>query len=181
MASVFIIESDLAFANALDGALKDRGHQATVLDDGNVAVSQAGKEPPDAIVLCAELPKLSGFSVCNRLKRDAKLQAIPVILISSSASEETFEQHRRLPKKSAQAYLHKPIDVSDLIGTVEELLGIELPSEAPAPAPPASEQTGTRSRLESGVIRESQRPPTSLDDEAAIDALLDGKPRVSAR
>lgn len=166
MANVFIIESDATFAAELDAKFRERGHTTKLLDDGNEAVTLAAQAAPDVFVLCAELPKLNGFSVCNRLKREPKLEAVPVVLISANASAETFEQHRRLPKKSAQAYVHKPVAAAELVSNVERLLGV-----APPPPPePKSERVPMRSPIESGVVLEARGRATSDPD---LDDLLE--------
>jgi len=37
---------------------------------------------------------MSGYSVCNKLKKDESLRTIPLVVISAEATPETFEQHR---------------------------------------------------------------------------------------
>jgi DNA-binding response OmpR family regulator len=45
-----------------------------VSGDGKEGLELARVDRPDAIVLCVELPKMSGYSICNKLKKDDGLR-----------------------------------------------------------------------------------------------------------
>ena len=57
---------------------------------------------------------MNGFSVCNKLKKDPALKDVPLIIMSSESSDETFEQHRKL-RTRAEDYVHKPIAFGELL------------------------------------------------------------------
>ena len=97
---ILLIESDGAFAQQLANALEARGLQARVTGDGKEGLDLARIDRPDCIVLCVELPKMSGYSICNKLKKDEQLKAIPLVIISAEATAETFEQHRKLKTRA---------------------------------------------------------------------------------
>ncbi len=118
MGTVLIIESDVDLASRMQQALRARGLLVEVIADGNEALSHLRLHKPDAIVLCVELGRLSGYSICNKLKKEPTLSPIPLILTSSQATAETFEQHRKL-KTHAQAYIKKPFQLSEF----EEVVG----------------------------------------------------------
>src|SRR5690606_16306970 len=122
MPSILIFESDLSFANELQTEFIRRSCEVSVVDDATVELQQAATTPPDLILLCTELPRMNGFSVCNRLKRDPELRQIPVIIMSANASEENFQQHRNLTNKRADDYVHKPISVDEMIERVQRLI-----------------------------------------------------------
>src|SRR5882672_8604040 len=114
---VLVFESDPAFAGELRTELGRLGLVAQVVDDGNAGLVAAAAEKPDLILLSIELPRMNGFSVCNKLKRDPALKEVPLIIMSSDSTEETFEQHRRL-RTHAEDYVHKPIDFTDLLARI---------------------------------------------------------------
>jgi CheY-like chemotaxis protein len=87
---------------------------AQVVDDGNAGLNAAAAEKPDLILLSIELPRMNGFSVCNKLKKDPGLKDVPLIIMSSDSSDETFEQHRKL-RTRAEGYVHKPIAFGELL------------------------------------------------------------------
>jgi DNA-binding response OmpR family regulator len=76
----------------------------------------AASDKPDLILLSIELPRMNGFSVCNKLKKDPALKDVPLIIMSSESSDDTFEQHRKL-RTRAEDYVHKPIAFGELLST----------------------------------------------------------------
>src|SRR5579859_4864602 len=118
---VLVFESDPAFAGELRSELGKLGCTITVVDDGNVGLQQAAADRPDLILLSIELPRMNGFSVCNKLKKDPALRDVPLIIMSSESSDETFEQHRKL-RTRAEDYVHKPITWADLHARINPLV-----------------------------------------------------------
>ncbi len=127
---ILLIENDAATAAELARALEARGVETRVTGDGKEGMEFARDERPDAIVLCVELPRMSGYSVCQKLRKDEGLKGIPLVLTSAEATEETFEAHRKL-KARADAYLLKPFTAEALLEKLGEL--VQLPA-APAAA-----------------------------------------------
>src|ERR1700753_2603789 len=115
---VLVFESDAAFAAELRSELAKLDCDVTVVDDGNAGLQQAASDVPNLILLSIELPRMNGFSVCNKLKKDPKLKDVPLIIMSSESSEETFEQHRKL-RTRAEDYVHKPISFEDLLARAQ--------------------------------------------------------------
>src|ERR1700733_1263955 len=118
---VLVFESDAAFAGELRSELGKYGCTTTVVDDGNVGLQQAASEKPDLILLSIELPRMNGFSVCNKLKKDPNLKDVPLIIMSSESSDETFEQHKKL-RTRAEDYVHKPIGFADLLERIQRFV-----------------------------------------------------------
>jgi len=126
--TVLLIESDPKFARDMSAALESKGFGVRTSSDGKEGVELARALRPDCVVLCVELPGLSGYSWCNRLKKDDALKAIPLVITSSEATPETFEQHRKL-KTRAEDYLIKPFLPATLVERVGALVGMpEAPS-----------------------------------------------------
>ncbi|HEY8041939.1 MAG TPA: response regulator [Polyangiaceae bacterium] len=127
---VLVFESDPGFAGELRNELGKLGCATTVVDDGNVGLQQAASVKPDLILLSIELPRMNGFSVCNKLKKDPALKDVPLIIMSSESSDETFEQHKKL-RTRAEDYVHKPIAFGELLQHIQTFvpLGVAPPSE----------------------------------------------------
>ncbi|HEY1692203.1 MAG TPA: response regulator [Polyangiaceae bacterium] len=127
---VLVFESDPAFAGELRNELGKLGCATTVVDDGNVGLQQAASERPDLVLLSIELPRMNGFSVCNKLKKDQSLKDVPLIIMSSESSDETFEQHKKL-RTRAEDYVHKPIAFGELLRHIQPFvrLGASVPPD----------------------------------------------------
>src|SRR5688572_2813897 len=128
MTKVLVFESDPAFAGELRTELGRLGCTVQVVDDGNVGLQAATADRPDLILLSIELPRMNGFSVCNKLKKDTQLKDVPLVIMSSESSEETFEQHRKL-RTRAEDYIHKPIAFGELLQHLRKYVSLDT-SEA---------------------------------------------------
>ena len=126
---ILLIENDQALVDALGAALEATGFEFRSTGDGKEGLDLARDWAPEAVVLCVELPGMSGYLVCQKLKKDEALKAIPLVLTSAEATEETFEKHKTL-KARADDYLLKPYEPEALIGKLGGLVG--LPDGAPA-------------------------------------------------
>jgi len=131
--TILLIENDAPFAAETSGALEAVGFQVRVSSDGKDGLDLARELKPDAIVLCVELPRLSGYSICNKIKKDDSLKGIPLVLTSSEATDEVFEDHRKL-KVRAEEYLIKPYLPTALVEKLVVLVGRPEGSEAPEQA-----------------------------------------------
>ena len=128
MATVLLIDSEKEFAEPISQAIRSFGYDCIWVTDGKEGLDKAAAQQPDAIVLCVELPKMSGYSICNKLKKAESLKPIPLIITSREATHETFEQHTKL-KTRAEAYLIKPFPAADLRPVLAEYIkGGEAPN-----------------------------------------------------
>lgn len=121
---ILLIESDEEFSESLVSLFSQYDVETRVIGDGKEGLQTAKEDPPDMILLCVELPKMSGYSICNKLKKDKRLKKVPLIIMSTEATEETFEQHKKL-KTRAEDYIIKPFPDDDLLGKINALM--ELP------------------------------------------------------
>ena len=67
--NLLLVEPDAGFAEEIRGAFEPAGFAVQIVSTGEEAVERARLGPFSLVVLSAELPDMSGFSVCNRLKR----------------------------------------------------------------------------------------------------------------
>jgi len=150
MTKVLVFESDPSFAGELLTKLGRIGCTVQVVDDGTRGLQVAAADRPDLILLSIELPRMNGFSVCNKLKKDAHLNGVPLVIMSGESSEETFEQHRKL-RTHADDYVHKPIAFGDLLEHIRAFVTLDEHREgdldgAEAPTPEPGELAARRRR-----------------------------------
>ncbi len=129
MTKVLVFESDSNFAQTVESGLGGFGCVTTVVSDADAGLKTAEGQPPDLILLSIELPKMNGFSVCNKLKRNKALKDVPLIIMSSDSTDETFEQHKRL-RTRAEDYVHKPIDFDALLGRIQQFVALEKAADS---------------------------------------------------
>lgn len=97
------------------------------------AYSQAEIAPlPDLVLLDLNLPKISGHQVLKRIKLHADLKTIPVIVLSTSSSDQEILESYRL---GCNSFITKPVGVRDFIEAVSRLAEYWLRLVALPPKP----------------------------------------------
>jgi CheY-like chemotaxis protein len=86
--------------------------------DGETALAQAEALQPDLILLDVELPDLSGFEVCARLRRDPRFAATPIVMLTAAAQESDVARGFAV---GANHYLTKPFSPVRLLSLVENV------------------------------------------------------------
>jgi two-component system sensor histidine kinase EvgS len=92
-------------------ALRNSNIQVVEAQDGQEALSIAGKIIPDLIITDIRMPILDGFELLNRLKSDNALKNIPVIAYSASVMKA---QKDRIRSSEFAGLLIKPVQVTEL-------------------------------------------------------------------
>jgi CheY-like chemotaxis protein len=87
---------------------------------GQLGLELAREHRPDLILLDLHLPDLGGEEVLALLKADEKTRDIPVVILTTDATERQLES---LLATGARAYLTKPIGVLRLLEVVDDLIG----------------------------------------------------------
>ena len=95
----------------------------SVVSDGDAALAYVRRDPPfetrlrpDLMVIDLNLPRRDGRELLSKLKSDAELHTIPVIVITSSDAEtdiiKSYELH-------ANCFLTKPLNLDEFLRTLE--------------------------------------------------------------
>lgn len=108
-AQVLVIDDDPLIQQLLRRKLEDEGFEVSVAVDGQDGLALARRDQPTAIVLDIHLPRVDGWSVLSRLKSDAELKQIPVIILSIE------EDRNRGFSLGAFDYLIKPVEPNTLV------------------------------------------------------------------
>ncbi len=119
MSEVLLVEDSPVQREMISGILQDNGWQVTLAADGIEALEQMQKSSPDLVVLDIVMPRMNGYEVCRRLKSDPKTRNVPVVMCSSKGEE--FDRYWGM-KQGADAYIAKPFQPVELIGTIKQLL-----------------------------------------------------------
>ncbi len=135
--------------------LQANGFDVLEAASGEEALEKA-QELPDLIILDINMPDISGFEVCKRLKADPATSAIPVLHLSATYLDT--ESKVTGLEGGADGYLTQPVDPKELTATINALLRIKKAEEA--------------------AERQARQWQTTFD--AASDAIwvLDGEERI---
>jgi twitching motility two-component system response regulator PilH len=119
MSTVLVVEDSVSQREMITDLLRGSGLNVTVASDGVEALEKVQGQPPDLVVLDIVMPRMNGYEVCRRLKADPSTQHVPVVMCSSKGEE--FDRYWGM-KQGADAYIAKPFQPTELVGTVKQLL-----------------------------------------------------------
>lgn len=118
--TVLIVDDSPSVRQINSKTIKNAGWQATIAKDGLEALEmlQAAAELPDVILTDVEMPRMDGYELLATLKRQARLRAIPVVMITSRGGDK----HRRKAfDLGVSEYLTKPYEDNILLDKIKAL------------------------------------------------------------
>ena len=119
MSKILIVDDLPTEVQLMQSAIANLGHTTVVATDGDQALEATRREKPDLVLLDVVLPRMDGFQVCRKIKKDPQTSKIPVILVSSKTQES--DKFWGL-KQGASAYICKPFSAQELADTVTKNL-----------------------------------------------------------
>jgi twitching motility two-component system response regulator PilH len=119
MSTVLVVEDSVPQREMITELLRGIGLSVTVASDGLEALEQIQSQRPDMVVLDIVMPRMNGYELCRRIKADPSTQNMPVVMCSSKGEE--FDRYWGM-KQGADAYIAKPFQPTELVGTVKQLL-----------------------------------------------------------
>jgi two-component system response regulator len=126
---ILLVEDDPADVELTREALADSKLMTNmnVTRDGEEAMSYLRKEgpyqdakTPDLILLDLNMPKKDGREVLNEIKADDSLKTIPIVVLTTSESEEDILRSYNL---GANCYVTKPVGLAEFMKVVDSIEG----------------------------------------------------------
>jgi CheY-like chemotaxis protein len=116
--SILIVEDDRDLREALSEVLRDEGYSVAGAGDGQEALDRLRRDQrPSLILLDLTMPVMNGWQFRAEQRQDPLLSGIPVVILS--AGDHLAEQMAPL---GVHDYVHKPIELDELLRTVERYL-----------------------------------------------------------
>ena len=119
--SVFLIVEDSPTMRQLISFCLKRFRNARIIEavDGADGLKKLGESKVDLILTDINMPVMDGLKFVSIVRQSAKLAKIPIIIITTEGADEDREKGMAL---GANAYLTKPIQSSQLVRTISELI-----------------------------------------------------------
>jgi len=102
--------------------LKAAGYEVITAADGEEALKKARSMLPDLVILDLMLPEVDGLEVCKILRRDQRVSATPILMLTAKAAEIDRVLGLEL---GADDYVTKPFSPRELVLRVKRLLRTE--------------------------------------------------------
>ena len=113
MTDILIVEDDRELAALLTDFLRAEGYMVSAVDSGERALELFEKYGAKLVVLDINLPDVSGFAVCSKLREDTDT---PILIVSARTDKDDKLSGLEL---GADDYIEKPYDIDILLAKIK--------------------------------------------------------------
>jgi len=124
--TVMVVDDSLTVRKSAERDITGLGINSVLAKDGLDAQVQLRQDIPDMILLDIEMPRMDGFELLEWVKSEADLEHIPVVMISSRATEKYIDKATAL---GCSAFLGKPYLLENLVQIFNQHLKLDTPIE----------------------------------------------------
>ena len=125
MKTILVIEDDLAIRRGLKDNLEHEGYQVIEAGDGEEGYDLIKEKKPDLIVLDLMLPKVNGYEVCRRVRKEGN--TVPILMLTARGEE--VDRVLGLDM-GADDYVTKPFSLPELLARIRALFRRPQQAEA---------------------------------------------------
>lgn len=117
--TILIVEDEQNLVELLKFRLEANGYKVETAFDGVEGLSKIDKLKPDLVILDIMMPKMHGYEVCRRAKKDEKTKNIPIIILTARTQNRDMEQAKAT---GADFFISKPFEPADLLEEIKKLI-----------------------------------------------------------
>ncbi len=132
--SILLADDSITIQKVVGIIFGSDDYSLTIVDNGKAAVQKAQEIKPDVLLIDALMPGMSGYEVCEAVRKDASLAAKPLLLLTGSF--EPFDEDKAR-QCGADDHIVKPFESQQIVAKVQELYQLGI-SRASAPAAAAA-------------------------------------------
>ncbi len=115
-ATIFVVEDEASFVEALSIGLRREGFDVVVAVDGAEALARFDEVQPDLVLLDVMLPKVTGLEVCRQLRKRTQ---VPIIMVTAKSAEIDTVVGLEV---GADDYVTKPYRIRELVARIRAVL-----------------------------------------------------------
>jgi chemosensory pili system protein ChpA (sensor histidine kinase/response regulator) len=116
--TIMVVDDSITMRRVAERLLSRHGYRVVTAKDGLDAIAMLQTETPATVLLDIEMPRADGFEVAAFIRNNARLSAVPIIIITSRSGEKHRERARVL---GVDRYLIKPYQEDQLLAEVREV------------------------------------------------------------
>jgi class 3 adenylate cyclase len=119
---ILIVDDNPTNVDILQARLAAHNYEILAAGDGEAGLAMAREAQPDLILLDIMMPKIDGIEVCRKLRADASVPFVPIIMVTARADSKDIVAGL---EAGADEYLTKPVDQGALVARVKSMLRIK--------------------------------------------------------
>jgi DNA-binding response OmpR family regulator len=116
---ILVVDDDENILSLERTILEQKGFEVTTAGGGAEALRLLGSTTFDLVLLDVMMPEVDGFTVCRKIKEDARLKDIPVIFLTAKGGGEALAEGF---ESGAIMYINKPFTANKLLTIVNTML-----------------------------------------------------------
>ncbi len=119
MARILVVDDSPTESFRFREILQRHGHQVIEASNGADGVTMSRTEKPDLVLMDVVMPGMNGFQATRQITRHPETSSIPVVIVSTKDQETDRVRGKR---QGASDYLTKPVDETNLLRVINQLL-----------------------------------------------------------
>jgi len=119
---ILCVDDEQVNLKLLNALLAPNNFEVIQAENGQQALERLKEQKIDIILLDVMMPEINGFEICRMIKEDPSIQNIPVVLVTALADRDSKLKGLKI---GANDFITKPVDGSELIVRVKNLLRIK--------------------------------------------------------
>ena len=129
---VVVADDSISVRKFVGRMLEKAGYRVRLASDGLEAAELISLSGAHLIITDLEMPRMNGYELMSHLRQNPDTRRIPVLVVTSRAGAK----HRdRALKEGAAGFLTKPVQEDQLLGTINQILGLEKTGSRNRPVP----------------------------------------------
>lgn len=121
---ILVVDDEPRYLRLLEANLRTEGFEVVSANDGEEAIEMFTSNPTDLIMLDVMMPKLDGFTTCQRIRQ---FSSVPIIILTAKGEEQDRVKGLDM---GADDYLVKPFSIGELLARVRAVFRRVQPLES---------------------------------------------------
>ncbi len=117
---ILIVDDEINIVISMEFLIKQAGYELEIARNGEEALEKVAAFEPDLILLDVMMPKINGFEVCRRVRKNPDWQGIKIIMLTAKGREVEVAKGLAL---GVDTYIIKPFSTKELMAEIKHILG----------------------------------------------------------
>lgn len=116
---ILFVEDDADLGKIMASVLTEEGYEVSQASSGEAALEFCRSNTPDLIISDVSMAEMDGFTFLEQIRRKKRLKVTPFMFVTAFEGGVGLKKAKEL---GAVAYITKPFDLDNVLGTVKTLL-----------------------------------------------------------